>query len=745
MTKNQLAVLGEERESPRGRMGAGFLASAWRHKALMLTGTFVGVLLGAAYYNTRPPVYSASAQVLVVKKRPDVLLVGSGDARLTPVDDFMGTHLTLIRSPLVVGRAVKKRSFAAMPSFTGKGDPTRSIIEALAVSRDTKDGGGGNVLVLSYRGPAPEECLIVLQGVIESYQDFLNETYRTGSQDNTRIITQALDMLGKELAQKEALCRELRQANGLAWTGKDGSNTHSERGGGSEEKRFTLALRRAELKGKLGALEKALQDDDLIVLNDLIPRDPAKPVLSEPSRILREQLERLKLEEEHLLDICVPEHPKVIEVRRKIDSMHRLIQSEAKDAAPLAITRGEKELLREAGRNHFQALKRDLRDTENSEAALRILAAAERTEASKWEKEAAQEASLRDDIARTQRLQESLIKRLQELDLVKDLGGYETQTISPPSGGGQTEPKPLPIFAVAGILGVLAGFCLVYVADRFDQRLYNAEEIVYRLGLPILASTPQLKSNEAALIKGTLVGLAPTLVAHHHPQSSEAEAYRELRMTVLAESGAQGHKIIQITSPEQGEGKSTLAANLAISVAQSGKRVLLIDADFRQPILHRLFGVTAKKGLATVLLGGATLEAAIVPTSVKGVWLLPCGPRPPNPADLLTLEAFQGALDVVRSEYDLVVIDTPPLLAVTDPGVVARRVDEVVLLLRLTRSNWKSAGQARELLESLHAKVLGVVVNGVDPRAGYARYPYYGGPTHEERESVVDEEQGVEN
>jgi polysaccharide biosynthesis transport protein len=745
MPKDQEALLGESRESPPRANSSGFLAAAWRRKVLLLMGTFVGILLGAAYYASRVPVFSASAQVLVVKKRPEVLLVGVGDARVASTDDFMGTHLTLIRSPLVVGRAVMKGSFATLASFADKGDPTRSIIAALSVTRDTKDGGSGNVLVLSYRGPVPEDCLIVLRGVIESYQDFLNETYRTGSEDNTRIITQARDMLAKDLAHKEALHREIRQTTGLPWTGKDGPRSHSDPSGGLEEKRSALVLRRTELEGKSAKLAKALKDDDLAVLNDLIPRDPAKPALSELSRKLREQLERLRLEEEKLLEVCRLEHPKVIEVRLKIDRTLHLIEGGDKQAVPQEMTRVEKELLRDAGRAHFQTLKRDLRDTENSEAALRTLAAAARTEASKWADVATRETSLLDDIARTQQLHQGLIKRLQELDFVKDLGGYETQTISPPNSGGQVEPKPLPIFAVAGFLGILAGFCLVYVAERLDQRVCDPEEIPYHLGLPVLASIPLLNSNETALGKCAEITLAPVLVAHHQPRSGEAEAYRSLRLAVSSAASGQGHKIIQLTSPEQGEGKSTVAANLAISVAQAGKRVLLIDGDFHQPILHHLFGITANTGLATVLSRGATLEETILPTGVEGLWLLPCGPRPPNPADLFTRGSFQEILDRVRPDYDLVVIDTPPLLAVTDSGVIARKVDEVLLLVRLTQSHWRAAGIARELLETLRAKVLGIVVNGVDARAGYGRYAYYGKPAKDERRAMGEGKQEVRN
>src|SRR5262249_3549316 len=141
----------------------------------------------------------------------------------------------------------------------------------------------------------------------------------------------------------------------------------------------------------------------------------------------------------------------------------------------------------------------------------------------------------------------------------------------------------------------------------------------------------------------------------------------------------EGHKVIQVTSPNKGDGKSLLIANLAVSIAQSGKRVLLIDADCRRPRQHKVFNVRAESGLASVIGGMDDLPAAVVATAVPGLWLLPCGPVPPNPAELLTSPRFKHLLDEMREQYDFVLVDTPPLLAVTDPCVVAPRVDGLFL------------------------------------------------------------------
>src|SRR5262249_37049187 len=153
----------------------------------------------------------------------------------------------------------------------------------------------------------------------------------------------------------------------------------------------------------------------------------------------------------------------------------------------------------------------------------------------------------------------------------------------------------------------------------------------------------------------------------------------------------------------------TLAANLAVSIAQSGKRALLIDADFRRPRQHKIFGLSAQTGLCMALAGEAELADAVQECGVDGLSVLPCGPLPPNPAELLTAPRFKEMLDSLREAYDFVLVDTPPLLAVTDASVVAPRVDGVLLTIRVSKNGRPRAERAKEILNTLGANVFGVV------------------------------------
>jgi succinoglycan biosynthesis transport protein ExoP len=212
------------------------------------------------------------------------------------------------------------------------------------------------------------------------------------------------------------------------------------------------------------------------------------------------------------------------------------------------------------------------------------------------------------------------------------------------------------------------------------------------------------------------------LCTYYRPRSLEAEAFRSLRTALYFSALGEGCKVIQITSPNAQEGKSTLAANLAVSIAQSGKRVVLVDADLRTPQVHKMLGLAASAGLASVLAGAAEPNDAVLPSSIPGLSVLACGPVPPNPAELLTSPAFKDLLDLLRDRSDFVIVDTPPLLAVTDASVVASRVDGVLLTLRLSRSSQPAAAGAAQALAAVGAPLLGVIVNATDRRAGPAGY-----------------------
>ena len=202
---------------------------------------------------------------------------------------------------------------------------------------------------------------------------------------------------------------------------------------------------------------------------------------------------------------------------------------------------------------------------------------------------------------------------------------------------------------------------------------------------------------------------------------------------------------LMVTSANPGDGKTLLAANLAISIAQSGRKVLLLDGDLRRPRVHQLFGVNVEVGVSSVVSGQVDPPEAVQQTAVENLSVVACGPLPVNPAELLTAPEFEQCLQYYREQFDFVIVDCPPLLAVADPCIIAPLVDGVILTVRIARDRRTQVLRSKELLEGVNANVLGVVVNGADTvteggygygRYGYGNYGYTSGQEYFEHDSA---------
>jgi capsular exopolysaccharide synthesis family protein len=267
------------------------------------------------------------------------------------------------------------------------------------------------------------------------------------------------------------------------------------------------------------------------------------------------------------------------------------------------------------------------------------------------------------------------------------------------------------------VVGLVFGCFAALVRDWTDQGLRSVEEIQDTLGINLLGSVPHMPGPANPMTQGRKVDL--------EPGSDVAETYRTIRTAVFFGTPERESRTILVTSPAPADGKSTFASNLAIAMAQTGKRVLLVDCDFRRPVQHRIFETRTSGGLSSVLSGNDSLEKAVQSTGIAGLDILPCGPVPTNPAEILNSQSFNEVLEELSVRYEHVVIDSPPVMAVADARILAAMCSVTILVLRAESTTRKSALHARKALESVGAHILGVVVNDV-PR-GRDRHGDYGG------------------
>lgn len=213
-------------------------------------------------------------------------------------------------------------------------------------------------------------------------------------------------------------------------------------------------------------------------------------------------------------------------------------------------------------------------------------------------------------------------------------------------------------------------------------------------------------------------------IVEKEPKSIAAESYRTLRTNIQYSSFDKEYKIIVVTSSEPGEGKSTIAGNIALSMAQGDKKVILIDCDLRKPSLHKKFRVSNLVGLSDVIVGKADLASAIHKYN-KNLVVLTSGKIPPNPSEMLSSNTMENLLETIKNSFDYIVIDTPPVQAVTDSQILSTKADGTILVVRAEKTKKNSVDNAVNLLKKVNANIIGTVLNGVDiSRNKY--YYYYG-------------------
>jgi capsular exopolysaccharide synthesis family protein len=218
------------------------------------------------------------------------------------------------------------------------------------------------------------------------------------------------------------------------------------------------------------------------------------------------------------------------------------------------------------------------------------------------------------------------------------------------------------------------------------------------------------------------------IITHENPKSPISEAYRTLRTNIDFSAVDEQLRTLMVTSSGPGEGKSTTVANLATVYAQSHRKVIILDADLRKPTMHHTMQVSNRKGLTTFLSGQDTLEDVITKTSIPGVDIIASGPIPPNPSEILASKKLLGLIDTLKEQYDMIIFDTPPALAVTDAQIMATKVDGVILVVDQGRVKKEAAAKMKASLDHVNAHILGVVLNNVDRKTGdnYYYYYYYG-------------------
>ena len=730
-----------------------------RRKWVLLFGVIVGLGLAALYYFQATPIYEANVEILVMQKDSSLPARAEGDGYSDRGNygDLLATHIQIFQSPRVVRHAIAQHQLERLPTFRERAalsegfDPVRMVVSNLQV----RSGGEGQardarVLRASFRGTSPQDCAAVLLALVESYQHFLGETFQDTSMEAVTLITRAKDELEVEVQEEQDRYLVFRDTAPLLDRGsaRDGSSLQQAHLLQLQKSLTEVRIQKSETEARLEILLQA-EDDDLTVgelqqlallgakdaervarMLNIARGGPAseaflalQPIRSVTASMEFDRYLSLVLKRQELLMDFGPDYPDVAKVDEQIAAIEQFLSSRSVPEAREQPTFTTSELVATL----IQSLRNDLRDLERRERDLEQLLDQEREAARQLVAYELRNEMMRDTITRKSDLYQAVVARLAEISLIKDYGGYVTEMISPVEQPTRAvAPRRTLVLALGMMLGLFGGSGLAWLIEISDRTFRSPDEIRQALGSPIMAHLPILNPKVGKRLQPQSNGcpVDVTVASYHRPKSRQAEAIRGLRTSLFFKTRTSDLRVIHVTSPNPRDGKTTTITNLAVSMAQSGKRVLLIDADLRNSRIHKMFGIQNQQGLANVLVDEVEPADVIQQIEQENLWILPAGPHPPNPSELLTLPKFEQLLRMLREQYDYVLLDSPPLLAVSDPAVIAPIADCVLLVVRILKNGSPAAIQARNLLSGVGANVIGVSINDLnrDPHFGYAYY-----------------------
>lgn len=327
---------------------------------------------------------------------------------------------------------------------------------------------------------------------------------------------------------------------------------------------------------------------------------------------------------------------------------------------------------------------------------------------------------LKREVESSRQIYESLLQRIRETEVTGELKTTNIRVVDKASTPlNPSRPRKELNLLIAFLIGVFGGGGIAFLLESLDQSIRDPEDVKNHIKVPMLAAIALPKEAEDKNAK-------PEIISAERPHSTISESYLSLRTSIMFTAVDHKRKAILFTSAGPQEGKTTTAINLAIAMAQAGEKVLLLDADLRQPRVESVFDFGVEHGLSEILAGTEQFDNVVHETWVENLYLLASGRIPPNPSELLGSEKMRKLLGNIEKQYDRVIIDSPPILAVTDPVILSGLVDGVVIVVRAGNTNRNAVLKAKEMIEAVKSSnLLGAVLTMVETKRSGGHYYYY--------------------
>jgi capsular exopolysaccharide synthesis family protein len=696
LLKREGASLKRE-NAPSGAADAPLLGSVFWRRRWIIGLAMGGCLLAAVVYLlTTPRIYSAQARIYVQQNSPKVF----SDSRdpSPPSDTYLYTQAQAIQSAPVLRYALDQVGYRQLRTFSKlSGDPVEWLLQGGSFAVDV--GKKDDILTVSMASPYPEEATELVKAIVDGYLFRLSKHRRLTGEEMVKILGDERDQVEQKRLAGIAALVQFKAENGAVSFRDEKGNTTIERLASLSSGLTAAELSSLDCRVQLAATKSVLADpaeiSAFVESQQMKGRDFGDKEFDD----LRSQLAQYELNYRTAMEVIGPNNIHAREIQASIDLLKAKLAAKEKAIAQAQISQ----------------LSVQLAAAQEREKGIRDSLAAQRQTALAMNPKAAEYARLESDVDRLQKQADVLDSRIQEVSVNNlNVGALDIEVLDPAHADERPiKPKKSFTLAIALLAGALLGSGIVVAQEWRDKRLRSPDDVVGLLELPVVGIVPRMQPALSSSERGQIV--------QADSMSEVAEAYRAIR-TTIAFGAPDGARTFLITSPTSGEGKSTCSSNLAISLAQGGHRTLLIDADMRRPVQHKIFHTDGAVGLSDVMTGKAKLRDSLRATDVDDLYLLPCGSIPGKPAEMLQSKRFAELMKNLSAAFDRVVIDSPPVIAVTDARILAASADVTILVLRMNRSSRKLGAIALDALHKVKASVLGGIANEVQLGDGYGYY-----------------------
>jgi polysaccharide biosynthesis transport protein len=686
------------------------------------------------------PVYRAEALLEIQKENANIPTVQELFQLENVSDNYLETQYKVLQSETLARRVIDQLHLERDTEFN---PPKNSWLHAKAhaasrgsgsrvdpdveqtVLREFKDRLSiepvrrSRLVQISFESQDPQVAAQVVNVLSNSYIQGNLESRWTAAQKASEWLSEQLQSFKAKLEKSEDDLQAYAQRNGLLFLETEKGDTENIVNERLRQLQDELTKAQAERYAK-ESLYRLTETSDFGALPGVVDNKLMQELTA--------RLADLERQKAALSPTFTDDYPKMKQIQSQIDEVSRRLDEERKRAA--------------------QEIVDDYDAATRREELVRQAFDQQQAQANQVAERAVQYNILKREVDTNKQLYEGLLQRLKEAGVSAGMNASNINVVDaavPPTR--PVRPRPVLNLGLALLLGLGCGIGVAFLQEHLDNTLKNSEDIERVLRVPALALIPSRECLNDENIG--VYGMAAKVVAYHDgnaiqkhgaktwiridgndtQHSALSEAFRGLRTSVLLSSAGRPPRSLTFVSAEPGEGKTTVASNLSISLAQLGKRVLLVDGDMRRPCVHKLFKVEEReKGLVSFLTGEDGWSHLVRPTGVPNLDCLICGPVPPNPSELLSSDRMQQLIVEAMREYQFVLIDAPPLLNVTDGRILATMVDGAVLVVRGGYTPQELAQQAQFHVRDVGARLIGVVLNDVDMRhhGYYQGYYHYG-------------------